>query len=187
MSISEIVAVALFTVSPLAMPGQSAQTQAPKSSVREAVTVSGTVERIDRVTRTVTLRTSPSTTQMIPVAPEVKLLDELRTGDKITVRLSESVIVAVRPGVKPSVAVDTTASATPRDPSGQNQVLEQLKAAVTVETVDRPAHMIVYKTADSRKVIRTVADPRLLDGLKAGDVIEITYTRERAIDLQRAR
>jgi hypothetical protein len=46
--------------------------------------------------------------------------------------------------------------------------------------------VIVYKTADNRKVIRTVVDPRLLDGLKAGDVIEITYTRERAIDLQRA-
>ena len=65
-------------------------------------------------------------------------------------------------------------------------MLQQLKAAVTVETVDLSTHVIVYKTADSRKVIRTVVDPRLLDGLKAGDVIEITYTRERAIDLQRA-
>ena len=187
MSISEIVAVALFTVSPLAMPGQSAQTQAPKSSVREAVTVSGTVERIDRVTRTVTLRTSPSTTQMIPVAPEVKLLDELRTGDKITVRLSESVIVAVRPGVKPSLPVDTTASATPRDPSGKSEVVQQIKAAVTVESVDRRQNVIVYKTADNQRVVRAVIDPRLLEGLKAGDVIEITYARELAVDLQRAR
>ncbi len=180
----EVMAIALLSASLLAMPTQS---QEPKSTTREFVTVAGTVERIDRASRTLTLRTSPNTTQNIDVASELKLLDELKTGDRITVRLSESVIVAVRPGAKPSVAVDTTASATPRDPSGQNQVLEQLKAAVTVETVDRPAHMIVYKTADSRKVIRTVADPRLLDGLKAGDVIEITYTRERAIDLQRAR
>ena len=101
--------------------------------------------------------------------------------------MTESVIVEVRPGLKPSVAVDTTASASPRDPSGRGEVLQQLKAAVTVDKVDRSAHVIVYKTADSRKVIRTVADPRLLDGLKAGGVIEITDTRERAIDLQRAR
>jgi hypothetical protein len=66
-------------------------------------------------------------------------------------------------------------------------VLQQLKAAVTVESVDAGNHAIVYKTADSRRVIRTVADPRLLDGVKAGDVIEITHTRERVIDLQRAR
>ena len=180
----DAVPVALLSASLLAMPTQS---QEPKSTVREFVTVAGTVERTDRSSRTLTLRTSPNTTQVIDVASELKLFDELKTGDRITVRLSESVIVAVRPGLKPSVAVDTTATATPRDQSGQSEVLQQLKAAVTVETVDRPAQVIVYKTADSRKVIRTVADPRLLDGLKAGDIIEITYTRERAIDLQRAR
>jgi arginine repressor len=184
MSITEIAAAALISASPLAM---LAQAQEPKTSVREMVTVSGTVERADRSTRTLTLRTSPSTTQIISVAPEVKLFDELQTGDKITVRLSESVIAAVRPGEKPSVAVDTTATATPRDPSQRSEVLQQVKAGVTVESVDRQQNLIVYKTADNRRVIRAVIDPRLLDGLKAGDVVEITYTRERAVDLQRAR
>ena len=184
MSITEIAAVTLMSASPLAMLAQS---QEPKTSVREMVTVSGTVERADRSTRMLTLRTSPSTTQIISVAPELKLFDELQTGDKITVRLSESVIAAVRPGVKPSVAVDTTASATPRDPSQKSEVLQQVKAAVTVESVDRQQNLIVYKTADNRRVIRAVIDPRLLEGLKAGDVVEITYTRERAVDLQRAR
>ena len=180
----EVISIALLAASVLGMPIQS---QEPKPSVRQYVTVAGTVERADPFSRALTLRTSANTTQTIYVAPELKLFDELKRGDGITAYMTESVIVAVRPGLKPSVAVDTTASATPRDPSGRGEVLQQLKAAVTVETVDRPAHVIVYKTADSRKVIRTVADPRLLDGLKAGDVIEITYTRERAIDLQRAR
>lgn len=184
MSLPEIVAVALLFASPLATLPQS---QEPKTSVRETVTLSGTVERTDRTNRTLTLRTSPSTTQIISIAPDLKLFDELQTGDKITVRLSESVIAAVRPGVKPSVAVDTTANATPRDPSQKSEVLQQVKAAVTVESVDRRQNLIVYKTADNRRVTRAVIDPRLLDGLKAGDVVEITYTRERAVDLQRAR
>jgi len=47
--------------------------------------------------------------------------------------------------------------------------------------------VIVYKTADNQHVTRAVVDPHLLDGVKAGDVLEITYTRERAVDLQRAR
>lgn len=187
MSIREIVAVALLSVTPLPMPAQSAPSQEPKSSVREAVTVSGTVERIDRATRTLTLRTSAGTTQMVPVAAEVKLFDELKTGDRISVRLSESVIVAVRPGVKPSLPVDTTASATSRDPSGKSQVLVQIKAAVTIESVDQRQGVIIYKTADNQRVVRSVVEPRLLDGLKAGDVIEITYAREVAVDVQRAR
>ena len=109
MSIIEIVVVALLAALP-------AQAQAPTSSVREFVSLSGTVERIDRSTRTLTLRTSASSTQLINVPPEVKLFDELRTGDRITVRISEEVIVAVRPGAKPSEAIETTGTATSRDP-----------------------------------------------------------------------
>ncbi len=131
MSSIEAISIALLSASLLAMPTQS---QEPKSTVREFVTVAGTVERTDRSSRTLTLRTSPNTTQVIDVASELELFDELKTGDRITVRLSESVIVAVRPGLKPSVAVDTTATATPREQSGQSEVLQQLKAAVTVET-----------------------------------------------------
>jgi hypothetical protein len=183
MSSSESASVVLLSASLLAMPIQS---QEPKSSVREVVTVAGSVERIDRSTRTLTLRTSHNTTQMISVAPDLKLFDELQTGDKITVRLSESVIVAVAPGVKPSMPVDTTASATTTDPSERREVIQQLKAACTVESIDRTQNLIVYKTADNRRVVRAVVDPRLLDGLKPGDVIEVTYTRERAIDLKRA-
>ena len=47
--------------------------------------------------------------------------------------------------------------------------------------------MVVYKTADNMRATRGVLNPHLLDGLKPGDVVEITYTRERAVDLQRAR
>ena len=184
MSIIEVVTVALLAAPPLAMPALS---QEPTSTGRESVVVSGTVERAERSTRTLTVRTSPSTTQMITVPPELKLFDELRTGDRITVRLYEEVIVAVRPGTRPSLPVDTTASATSRNPSGNSEVLQQVKAAVTVESVDRSKNVVGYRTADNRRVTRVVVEPRLLDGLKAGDVVEITYTQERAVDLQRAR
>ena len=180
MSVMQIVVTAMLA----ALPGQS---QAPASSVREFVSLSGTVERIERSARTLTLRTSASTTQTIDVPPEVKLFDELRTGDRITVRVSEEVIVAVRPGAKPSEAVETTGTATSRDPSGRSEVLQQLKATVKIESVDRRQNVVVYTTSLNLRVTRAVADPRLLEGLKAGDVIEITYTRERAVDVQRAR
>jgi len=184
MSRFEAISIAVVAVSLLGMPLQS---QEPRSSIREYVTIEGTVVRADPFSRALTLRMSPNTTQTVSVPRELKLFDELRTGDRIRVRVSESVIVAVRPGGKPSVPVDTTADARPATTSAESEVLQQLKAAVTVESVDRSARVIAYKTADNRRVNRAVADPRLLEGLKAGDVIEITFTRERAIDLQRAR
>jgi len=130
---------------------------------------------------------APSAAADCAVRIGVHEFDELKTGDRVTVRQVQSVIVAVRPGTKPSLPVDTTAGATSRDPSGRSEVLQQLRAAVTVERVDRSKGLIVYKTSDNQRAMRTVVDPRLLEGLNAGDVIEITYTRERAVDLQRAR
>lgn len=179
------IAAVLFVFLSSAQPAVARESQDPKSTVREVVTMTGTVERTDRSSRALILRTSQNTTQTIYVAPEILLFDELRNGDRITIRLYESVIVAVRPGLKPTVAVETTGSA--KDATGQGHVLQQLKAAVTVESVDPRNNAIIYKTADNRRVIRTVADSRLLEGVKAGDVIEITHTRERVIDLQRMR
>jgi hypothetical protein len=66
-------------------------------------------------------------------------------------------------------------------------VVQQVKAAMTVERVDRRQNVVVYKTGDNQRVTRAVVEPHLLDGLKAGDVVEITYTRERAVALHRAR
>ena len=113
MLVGHIVGVALLSASLLA----GSEAQAPNIFSRETGTVAGTVVRTERATRTVTLRTGPTTTQQVVVPPEMKVFDELRTGDRITVRLSESVIVAVRPGAKPSLPVETTADATSRDPS----------------------------------------------------------------------
>ena len=182
MVVSQIVASALLSASLWAGP----DAQASNTSVRELETVTGTVERTERATRTVTLRTGPSTTHLVSVPPENKIFDELRTGDRITVRLSESVVVAVRPGAKPSLPVETTANAS-RVPSAAREVVQQMKAAVTIESLDRGQNVIVYRTADNQRGTRRVLDPRLLDGLKAGDVIEVTYTQERAVDIQRAR
>ena len=66
----------------------------------------------------------------------------------------------MHPGAKPSPPVDTTATAAPRDPSGTSEVLQQVKAAVTIERVDRTRNVIVYKTADNQHVTRAVVDPR---------------------------
>jgi hypothetical protein len=80
--------------------------------------------------------------------------------------------------------IDTTAEAR-KASEGGTDVQQQLKATVTIETVDIPAQVVVYIAGDNRRVMRTVVDPHLLDGLKKGDVVELTYTRERAIELEK--
>ena len=163
-----------------------AAAQEPKTAVREFVTLAGTVDRIDRTSRTLTLKVDNVSTQSLYVPPEFTLFDELKTGDTITARIRESVVVSTRRGLKPRLTTDTTAEAAkkPRDPADPH-VIQQLTIVVTIENIDRTNHWVIYKTADNRRVVRAVANLQLLDGLKPGDVVEVTLTRESVVELQR--
>jgi len=118
------------------------------------------------------------------VDPSVKAFDDLKTGDVVTVRYQESIVVQVRPGATLTDLKDSTAEA---QKASSGQVLQQLKAVVKVERIDPQALAIEYRTKDNRKVLRTVADKRVLEGLKVGDQVEVTMTRERAISIERRR
>jgi hypothetical protein len=175
----------LAALSSVFLAAASASAQEPRASARDVVAVIARVARVDVFSRSLTLKGADGITHVVYVGPELEVLRELKTGDNVLVRITESVIVEARPGAKTTGLIDTTAAAKRAPEAATGDVLQQLKAVVTVESVDLPMQIIVYKGGDNRRVQRQVSDPRLLDGLKAGDVIEITYTRERAIALQR--
>ena len=176
---------ALAALSSVLLAATSAGAQEPRASARDVVAVTARVDRVDVSSRTLTLKTADGIAHTVYVGPELEVFRELKRGDNVLVRIAESVIVEARPGAKTTGIMDTTADAKKAPEAAQTEVLQQLKAVVTIESVDLSMQMIVYKGGDNRRVQRQVSDPRLLDGLKAGDVIEITYTRARAIELQR--
>ena len=175
---------ALAVLAVLLLAPSSAAAQENRST-RNVMALTGTVERIDTLSRSLTVKASDGVTHVIYVGPELDVFRELQKGDAVVVRIVESVIVEATPGAKLTSQVDTTNDAKKAPDAAQGDVLQQIKAVVSIESIDLPTHVIVYKGADNRRVRRQVTDPRLLEGLKAGDVIEITYTRERAIDLHR--
>ena len=172
----------LFAVLVAASSGAA---QEPRAAASEVAVVTGRVERVDGFSRSLTIKTGDGAAHTVYVGPELAIFRELKVGDTVLVRIVESIIVEARPGAKTTSLMDTTAAAKKAPEAAQGDVLQQLKAVVTIVSVDSPTQMVVYKGADNRAVQRQVRDPRLLDGLKAGDVIEITFTRARAIDLQR--
>ena len=171
--------VAWLLISPAAVPPQDPA--APRTDVRDVALVTGRIDRIDPFSRSLVVRTPEGLVSSVYVGPELKIFNELKAGDAITVRVSESVVVALRPNAKTTVVEDHTAAAKKR--ATDADVIQQLKATVTVERVDAAAQVISYKGADNRSVTRQVNDRRLIDGLKPGDTIEITYTRARALEV----
>ena len=179
----------LFVVWLLLVPaGVSAQ--APDASnvdARDVAVITGRIERIDSFGRSLVLQTSDGMPLSVFVGRGLKVFDELRAGDTVTVRTTESVVVVPRPHAKTTSVEDQTAAAN-KGPSGTRaDVIQRLKAIVIIEQVDQAAQTIEYKGRDNRSVTRMVANPRMLDGLKRGDIVEITYSRERTIERANSR
>ena len=157
--------------------------QAPNAVTHESTTT-GTVDRIERSSRVVTFSGEGNVFHTVYVDPTVTAFDDLKVGDVVTVRHTESVIVQVRPGAKLATARDTTEEARK---AGDEHVVEQLTTIVTIDSIDSQRLFVTYRTQDDRKIMHAVIDKALLDGIRPGDRVEITLTRARAVSIERGR
>ena len=162
--------------------GGFAQVPSPDAVTRES-TATGTVDRIERASRVVTFRSDDNVFHTVYVDPKVTAFDTLKVGDIVTVRYTESVIVQVRPEAKLAAPRDTTEEAR----KSGDDVLEQQKIVVTIEDIDSQGLFVTYRTHDNRRLVHTVRDKALLEGIRRGDRVEVTLTRARAVTIERGR
>ena len=173
---------AVLILSLLAVGG-AAQTQAPNSATRESTTVA-TVDRIERSSRVLTAHSEGNVVHTLYVDPSIKAFDDLKVGDVVTVRYTESVVVQVRPNAKLTELQDTTAAA---HKAGDANVVQQQKRIVTIEDIDSQGLFVTYRTHDNQRGVHPVQNKALLKGLRRGDRIEITLTQARAVSIERKR
>ena len=170
---------AVLILSLLAVGG-AAQTQAPNSATRESTTVA-TVDRIERSSRVLTAHSEGNVVHSLYVDPSIKAFDDLKVGDVVTVRYTESVVVQVRPNAKLTELQDTTAAA---HKAGDASVVQQQKRIVTIEDIDSQGLFVTYRTHDNMRAVRPVQNKALLKGIRRGDRIEITLTQARAVSIE---
>jgi len=182
---AEAVAFAVLTLLGAAAGASSAQE--PKRVERYVVAGVARVEQIDKFARSLTVRTDQGLLHTVYVGPELTAFDGLNKGDMVKVRVVDSVVVAVRRDARPTVVQDTTTAARQAAAGSPVEVLQQLKVVATIDNVDVAKRTIVYRTAENRSVMRMDVEPALLEGLKKGDIVELTYTRERAVELEKQR
>ena len=151
----------------------------------ESKSVTATIVSIDHTNRIVQLKGADGAIEDVHAGPEVKRFDELKVGDKVTFRFTRSLVVHVdRSGAG---AAHPTANAAVTRGSGAKPgatVAAQITAAVHVEAVDAKAGSITVKFADGRVVSDLVEDKKLLEGVKVGDDVVITYTEALLISVE---
>jgi hypothetical protein len=173
--------VAPATARPDALSGQ----QEPRSVVRETAAVSGVVEDVDRVGRTVTIKPAGAIQFPIYVGPDLPIFEQLNRGDVVTIRYYDSLIVAVTPNARMEPFTVTTADAQKELDRDDAKVTQQVRMVVTVDAIDIPARLVTYHAADNRRVLRPVQNLELLEGLKVGDVVTLTYTKAHAASIEK--
>jgi len=140
------------------------------------VTVSATVEAIEKSSRMLTLKAADGTTTTLTVPPDVKRFDGLKVGDKITAKYYDNIVLRKKaPGEKDvntlSGAVAPSAGA---KPTGSASVQRTITATITA--IDPKVPSISLSGPNNWKYSSKVADKEALKQVKVGDKLDITWT-----------
>ena len=159
--------------------------QQPAGVTQQVFEVTGQVDRIDRSGRTVSITSAGVVSAPIYAGPDLAVFDQLSSGDIVTVRYYDSIIVEVTPRERMKPLEDTTREAQEAVTRPDASILQQTRLVVTIDAVDAAKATVTYHGVDNRRVFRVVRDRRLLEGVKPGDVVTITATRAQAVTISR--
>jgi hypothetical protein len=155
-----------------------------KSFTRDATTMTATVEAIDSVHRTMTVKGPQGNYVELVASPDFKRFSEVKVGDKINVRYYDTVVVRMKaPGEKD---VDSaTEAATPGKglkPSGT--VAKQRTITATITELDPKVPSITFTGPNNWKYSSRIQDKSVLKTYKVGDKLDITWTEAVILSLE---
>lgn len=151
----------------------------------EKLTVVATIQAIDSTARQITFRNADGSEDTVTAGPDVQRFNELKVGDKVTFTYYESTVYQLR---KSGMAKTTTESAA-AVPGGNKlpggTMSRQTIQTVTVKSVDMTVPSITVTTSDGHTVTRKVDKKSDLEGVKAGDKIDITSSEALLVSVER--
>ena len=178
-------AVVAQATAPAAKP-KAPEAAKPKVQETAVLTLRGTVEAIDKEKQTVTIK-GPKRTLTVQVR-DPKKLEAIKVGDPVVGKYYEALAIelkkpgAATPGVTAQQGTATSKpGATPAGAVGQ-----QVTVTVTIVEIDKKAGTVTIKGPEGRTETVKARDPKNLDAVQVGDLVEITHTMALAIALDKS-
>jgi len=150
------------------------------------VEATATVEAVDPAERTVTIRRENGKRLTLPVGEQVKNLSRVEVGDEVRVVYYESIAFDVRPPGGDAKPEGTVAEAI-RTPVGAQpgaSDARMLTVTATLAEINRAMPSVTLRGPEGATRTIKVRDPKKLDKVKVGDLVEIHYTRALAVSVQ---
>jgi hypothetical protein len=158
-----------------------------KVAMAEAVSLSATVEAIDKANRLITLKGPEGKVATVHAGPEVKNFDQIKLGDVVVARYVEALTLELKKGgggMRERVETDTAAAAKP----GERPAAvagRQVTIVADVIAVDAKKQSVRLK-GPTRTVDLKVKDPEQFKLIKVGDQIEAKFTEAVAVSIDPA-
>jgi hypothetical protein len=153
----------------------------------EAITAKATIQDINKETREVTLKKEDGTTTTVKVPATARNFDQMKVGDIVTARYSESVAVAIRKSNEPPSA--TGRESIERSAAGQKPGIKKTKTveiSATIEKIDRDKRELTLKGPEGKtKTVKVPEDMKKFSELKEGDEVVVAATESLAIDVSK--
>jgi hypothetical protein len=165
-----------------------ASDKTPPSGVVSAglVTSTAKVESLDQASRQIALRLSDGSIARFRVGDEVRNLAQVKVGDNVKVAYYESLAWEVK---KPGQA---TPGAAMTDEVGRAKLGEKpagvaartLTVTSTIAAIDKSAKTVTLRSATGELTTIKVRDPKNLDRVSVGELVEISYTEGVAVSVE---
>jgi hypothetical protein len=161
----------------------------PSGEISKITTVTATVVALDVEKRMVTLKGPKGNEFPLQVGDEVKNLAQVKVGDKVDVGFYESLAWNVKkagdgaPGV--SEKAGAAAAAPGERPAGA--VGKQVTVTATIEAIDLAKGTVTLKGPEGNSKTIKARDPKNLEKVKVGDLVDITFTEALAVRVRPAK
>jgi hypothetical protein len=187
-----LMATASVAVAPAQQPTTSAGTVITSEPGRAAVMrtqqASAEVVRIDKATRTVTLKGAQGDTIEIVAGDDVKNFDQIKLGDIVVARYTIALALKLRKTKGPPEDVSVSEGSSVAKPGEEPSFTggRQVTAVAEVVAVDPKESTIKLKGPKGNVVTLDVRNPDQFKVVKEGDQVEVTYTEAVALSVEPA-
>jgi hypothetical protein len=156
----------------------------PGALVEESVvSAAATVVKVDQRKRVVTLKNAEGDIFDVQVGEEVKNLPQIRKGDQVVATYYDSMAISVRkPGqAEPAIGTsDIVKTAKPGEKPG-GLAASQTTVTATVVALNKKKGTVTLKGPGGKVLTVAAREPRRLEDVEVGDLIEVFYTEAVAI------
>ena len=149
-----------------------------------AVTVKGTIAAIDKEKSTVTLKGPKGRTVTLEVKDPQKL-EVIKVGDPVVATDTEAVAFQIKkPGTAtPGTTVQESRVSSKPGETPAGAVGQEVTVTATITAINKTAHTVTIKGPKGNTETVKAKDPKNLDLIKVGDLVEITYMQALAVSL----